>query len=134
MTLIDSVDSIVMLYSYSGFPDRSFALFERHAPLDENTSPLVNAVLGTPDVDGSPSIPSKNPSPAASIRQVSVMPRDHAPPSPDTDSTVKEIIEQDEEVCTEEERDRVRLMRVKSNAMSTLSILLTLMSILVAFA
>ena len=29
MTLVDSVDSILMLYSYADFPERGFAIFEK---------------------------------------------------------------------------------------------------------
>jgi len=75
MTLVDSLDSILMLYSYSGFPERSFRIFERQRS-------------GTGDVE--------------------------------------EISADPESVA--------RSARVKQNAMSGLSIVLTLMSILVAFS
>jgi high-affinity nickel-transport protein len=76
MTLIDSLDSIMMLYSYTGFPERRFTLFVK---------------------SGSPRSPSGQGS--------------------DLDEDRPENIN----------------MRVKMNAMSGLSIILTLMSILVAF-
>ncbi|KIK57282.1 hypothetical protein GYMLUDRAFT_204164 [Collybiopsis luxurians FD-317 M1] len=75
MTLIDSVDSILMLYSYTGFPEHSFSLFERKT---ESIS------------SGQQDLESK-------VRMA-------------------------------------RSTRVKRNAISGLSILLTLMSILVAFS
>lgn len=84
MTLIDSLDSILMLYSYTGFPERKFALFVKR---------------GEPDLPGSP-------------REASL-----AGHEPNVDEDRPEKID----------------MRVKMNAMSGISIVLTLMSILVAF-
>ncbi|KAE9392833.1 NicO-domain-containing protein [Gymnopus androsaceus JB14] len=74
MTLVDSLDSILMLYSYSGFPERSFRIIEKK---NSNNS------LG---VEG--------------------------PTDPESS----------------------RSMRVKQNAISGLSIILTIMSILLAFS
>jgi len=85
MTLIDSLDSILMLYSYTGFPERKFALFVKR---------------GEPDLPGSP-------------REASL-----AGHEPNVDEDRPEKID----------------MRVKMNAMSGISIVLTLMSILVAFS
>ena len=73
MTLVDSLDSILMLYSYSGFPERSFRIIEKRN--SDNS-------LG---VEG--------------------------PTDPES----------------------TRSMRVKQNAISGLSIILTIMSILLAF-
>jgi len=84
MTLIDSLDSILMLYSYTGFPERRFALFVKRGEL------------------GLSSLPGETPL------------VEH---EPDLDEDRPEKIE----------------TRVKMNAMSGLSIILTLMSILVAF-
>jgi len=84
MTLIDSFDSVLMLYSYTGFPERKFALFVRRGEFDSPSS------LG----DASP-----------------------VGHEPDLG----------------EDRPEKINMRVKMNAMSGLSIVLTLMSILVAF-
>ena len=84
MTLIDSFDSVLMLYSYTGFPERKFALFVKRSefgsPSSQGESPLV-------------------------------------PHGSDLNEDRPEKID----------------MRVKMNAMSGLSIILTLMSILVAF-
>ena len=79
MTLIDSLDSILMLYSYAGFPEHKFALFVKRGSFPGET-PLVGH---EPHVD--------------------------------------------------EDRPEKINARVKMNAMSLLSIVLTLMSILVAF-
>lgn len=123
MTLIDSVDSIIMLYSYSGFPDRSFTLFDKR-------------VSRLPNLDDEPSLlaaPSTSPS-------ISTYPEDQivAPArilqTPDVDSKNKvDEIEVGQSAVDALDGEHSRLLRVKKNAMSTLSILLTLMSILVAF-
>ncbi|KAF9067737.1 high-affinity nickel-transport protein-domain-containing protein [Rhodocollybia butyracea] len=80
MTLVDSLDSILMLYSYSGFPEHSIRLFEQRN--SDNRDPQVS--IG-----------------------------------------VEANAESDLRLATS--------TRVKQNAISGLSILLTLMSILVAF-
>ena len=78
MTLIDSLDSIMMLYSYTGFPERKFALFVKSSSPGEPGEALLESGF-------------------------------------------------------DEDRPEKIDMRVKMNAMSGLSIILTLMSILVAF-
>ncbi|EKM51899.1 uncharacterized protein PHACADRAFT_262302 [Phanerochaete carnosa HHB-10118-sp] len=143
MTLIDSVDSIIMLYSYSGFPDRSFALVENVPSLE---SSLETARLGSGDLESpvSPgaktppiyadivSVPAspaiKTPSPAASLQ---ILPRTDSAEVL-TDTAIAKGLHDDNNDSQNNERQRQ--MRVKQNAMSGLSILLTLMSILVAFA
>ncbi len=85
MTLVDSIDSVLMLYSYAGFPERSFKMFESRRDLESEANPTGNAGEGKRELD----------------------PEDEA--RMDTN------------------------MRVKMNAISGLSIALTLMSILVAF-
>lgn len=133
MTLIDSVDSIIMLYSYSGFPDRSFRLFERRITIE--TQNLEDTEL----TETGHSTPNKSPTPPDGINQVPVLDVFEDPGSPssdfkkDNDVTV-EIDQDGVELGKLDSADEVaRLMRVKRNAMSGLSILLTLMSILVAF-
>ena len=84
MTLIDSLDSILMLYSYTGFPEHKFALFVKPGEPGSLNSPGESPVAGRePELDG--------------------------------------------------DRPEKIDMRVKMNAMSGLSIILTLISILVAF-
>jgi len=84
MTLIDSLDSVLMLYSYTGFPERKLALFVKQGEFGSPSSPGENPLVGHgPDLD--------------------------------------------------EDRPEKINVRVKMNAMSGLSIVLTLMSILVAF-
>jgi high-affinity nickel-transport protein len=84
MTLIDSLDSILMLYSYTGFPERKFAFF------------MKSGEFGSPSSLGEAPL-------AGHEREL------------------------------DEDRPEKIDMRVKMNAMSGLSILLTLISILVAF-
>jgi high-affinity nickel-transport protein len=84
MTLIDSLDSILMLYSYTGFPERKFALFVQRGEPRSPGSPIeASLVAHEPNLD--------------------------------------------------EDRPEKIDIRVKMNAMSGLSIVLTVMSILVAF-
>ena len=168
MTLIDSVDSIIMLYSYSGFPDRSFKLFEGRT---EDTKPLVRSAdrddISEPPSPVSPESPispvspsaplrpraqredsmdpSKTPSPLASVAELPARPPSNSgsgtPAVTDSASLkAKAAIFDEENLATTEvdvqpveNEEAKRLRRVKLNAMSGLSIMLTLMSILVAF-
>jgi high-affinity nickel-transport protein len=91
MTLIDSVDSILMLYSYIAFAERNFAVFEKR----ETRNDLEEAQEATPEAS------------APSIKTT------HAE--------------------TEDSSETRGALRIKQNAMSGLSIILTVMSILVAF-
>ncbi|KAI0670977.1 high-affinity nickel-transport protein-domain-containing protein [Trametes maxima] len=123
MTLVDSLDSIVMLYSYAGFPERGFALFE----------PRSRAAL-PPPATADVTIDQVAP---ASIEE---LPRER----PITESNAEEKqqdLYKDEKTAevvsvadAEEPVRRQRALHVKANAMSNLSILLTTMSILVAFS
>ena len=80
MTLIDSLDSIIMLYSYAGFPEHRFALLEDAPVLDKQpsaTQPLVDADAPaspgtkTPsDVEHAAAAPRKSPSPTASLQEL----------------------------------------------------------------
>ncbi|KAI0269739.1 high-affinity nickel-transport protein-domain-containing protein [Gloeopeniophorella convolvens] len=137
MTLLDSVDSILMLYSYSGFPERRFRLFER-PDMDEPDRPDVTfgavatanaAVPCLPDarsddpqgrllIDSEPGLSQPFEQSAYPDRgkkgQAEVVVQD---------ATVREIRENAERKTT-----------VRRNMMSGLSIVLTLMSIVVAFS
>ncbi|KAI0755148.1 high-affinity nickel-transport protein-domain-containing protein [Daedaleopsis nitida] len=129
MTLIDSLDSVIMLYSYAGFPERSFALFELRPELE--AAPAA-AKTKQPDSEA-----------FAEVDEVA-----HAVPRPvqvqveDRKSRDKQAIDGDADADAEvtvavvdpEASARRRALRVKHSAMSNLSILLTVMSILVAFS
>jgi len=114
MTLIDSADSILMLYSYSGFPEHSWAVFEsRRSKLerphtstikDENNRRQRDCATGD----------SKGREPSEHLERMNSK-REQAP-----DNVLEDRITRD--------------TRVKMNVMSGLSIILTLMSILVAFS
>ena len=128
MTLIDSLDSVIMLYSYAGFPERSFALFDRKYASE---LPHSNPNLGPPsDVEAlvvSQSAVDGPPVAASSQHQAEVIPsKPHDPKKAD----VVEEAEVQHDVANPRER---RVLSVKDNAMSNLSIVLTVMSILVAF-
>jgi len=84
MTLIDSLDSVLMLYSYTGFPEHKPVLFVERGGFCSPYSPEETPPVGR-------------------------------------------------EQGRDEDRPEKINMRVKMNAMSGLSIILTLMSILVAF-
>ncbi|THH27572.1 hypothetical protein EUX98_g6615 [Antrodiella citrinella] len=136
MTLIDSVDSILMLYSYSGFPDRTFAIFEpRKAPLPLPSTP-TSPELGSdpfespipPPVTSLPILAAAHP-PATSA--VTIIEADDEPEDSGK-KTGKDPVEVMLEPVMDEQIKRD--LRVKRNAMSGLSVLLTLMSILVAFS
>ena len=114
MTLIDSLDSLVMLYSYAGFPEQSFAVFERRVP-----SALPQAA---PD--------------GIAIASASAPPR--LAPSTESEASEgangnKKMMGGTETVKVDDQIEERRTLTVKNNAMSNLSILLTIMSILVAF-
>lgn len=129
MTLIDSSDSILMLYSYSGFPERSFFIFAKpegdsetikeHADKETPTVPVPVSENVSDDKSGNAKNDlqdrkdndEKNGLPEQPLNTAqSMAPQGHA-----SDSAM------------------ARDIRVKMNMMSGLSIILTLMSILVAF-
>ncbi|RXW24437.1 hypothetical protein EST38_g1429 [Candolleomyces aberdarensis] len=104
MTLLDSVDSVIMLYSYTGFPQRSWKLIEfrpkataAETQTDEVPSDIKEKVI--PDVE-------------------------EGKPKGDIDTNVVEA-QDDEHIAAQS--------RAKMNVMSGLSIVLTVMSILLAF-
>ncbi|KAJ6559097.1 NicO-domain-containing protein [Mycena vulgaris] len=120
MTLIDSADSILMLYSYSGFPDRSWAIFEASKAVADiekcETVPVPDAASSAIANDPEQSPPPVDVNPGATEAQV--------PPNKSVDLRVG----------TPSMTRVTRDLQVKLNVMSGLSILLTLMSILVAFS
>lgn len=142
MTLLDSIDSILMLYSYTGFAEHRFHLFE---PARENDAP--------------DQISSAYREAAATSVSVAQLPRSHVndenetergplsgvPPALGEQSEQNASSQEDKkepvEVQVEDADATIRDIRkearreliVKRNMMSGLSILLTLMSIVVAF-
>lgn len=104
MTLIDSLDSILVLYSYAGFPEHSLRIFEYGASEHSTTEQPIQL-------------------PASPVEEIE--PGLLSPTGTETPLNVKAL---------EKEDRTARDMRVKMNMMSGLSIILTLMSILVAFS
>ena len=130
MTLIDSSDSILMLYSYSGFPERSFFIFAKsegdsetikeHTRNDTTTLPVPKSE-NVSDNKGGNTVNDLQDKKDDEKNELSEEPRDPAQltaPSPQKHASDSAM---------------ARDIRVKMNVMSGLSIILTLISILVAF-
>ena len=132
MTLIDSCDSILMLYSYSGFPERSFFIFSKSEGIPEtikehagNDTPTV-----TVPVPKSESVSDNKSRNAENDLQVQERKDDEKNGLPeDPLDPAQSIAPQGHASDSAMARD----IRVKMNMMSGLSIILTLISILVAF-
>ena len=140
MTLIDSSDSILMLYSYSGFPERSFFIFSKSPPerdsheetieehtttgndSDTHTDPVPTSEIISDDKSGNAQndLQDRKDDEKKGLQQEPMDPTlaQSTTPRPQGHASDSEL-----------ERD----IRVKMNMMSGLSIILTLMSILVAF-
>lgn len=121
MTLVDSVDAILMLYSYSGFPDRSWAIFEKAIVPEDGD---IFQVPGN-TAQGNPSVQEVSP-PALEEGIQEISRTEQEPPDAPEETKVPKNSEL-RSLCL------ARDLRVKKNTMSGLSIVLTLMSILVAF-
>lgn len=130
MTLIDSSDSILMLYSYSGFPERSFFFFAKSE--SEGDSETIKEH-------------TRNDTPAVLVPKSENLSDDK---SGNAKNDLQDIKDDEKIGLPEEPLDTAQSMapqghasdsamardiRVKMNMMSGLSIILTLMSILVAF-
>ena len=138
MTLIDSSDSILMLYSYSGFPERSFFIFAKSDSDSEGGSETIkeqdgdDTVTSAGPVPGSGSMSDDDKSGDAKIhlqRRKDDDEKNGLPEEPALDHPVQSVAPQGHASDSAMARD----IRVKMNMMSGLSIILTLMSILVAF-
>lgn len=125
MTLVDSADSILMLYSYTGFAERSFVVFS-------STPERIHRRKNNPGFEdlNEKSLPIKEDSPhlCADIGRPENSNIEVTCPNEANDAELGGRI-------TETNADKTieRDTRVKMNVMSGLSIILTLMSILVAF-
>ncbi|KAH9846110.1 high-affinity nickel-transport protein-domain-containing protein [Lenzites betulinus] len=129
MTLIDSLDSVIMLYSYAGFPERNFALFESRAREPALPRAAAPSAVGPRSADV-----SQDPDIAELTREgLEAEDEKNTEFKGDNNKTGAAAVVQDAGVY-EDETERRRALRVKHNAMSNLSILLTIMSILVAFS
>jgi nickel/cobalt transporter (NiCoT) family protein len=134
MTLIDSTDSIVMLYSYAGFPTNGWRLFEQ---------PQDDAVQREREAATNEIAAMANDSTALNIASSSVVrgpveanirdPEKAEIKAADTAVAVaaaNAVVNEKEEV---EPPTMTVNLRVKRHLMSNLSVLLTAMSIVVAF-
>src|ERR1700722_2195342 len=128
MTVIDSADSILMLYSYTGFAETSLAIFEKPKLSDPLLSlPSEPRVIPPVERAGTSITTSRPPSIVEEIRTSAPL----AVATPDvglehTNSTSRI----DDRRVTE---DVSRTLRLKRNMVSGLSMVLTFMSIMVAF-
>ncbi|KAF9468489.1 high-affinity nickel-transport protein-domain-containing protein, partial [Collybia nuda] len=114
MTMVDSMDSVLMLYSYSGFPEKSWIVLER-IPRDR----IISDENGVHEGQGK-TLPE-----LGTTIALEVHPKDLG----GTADAPEVMPSQGINVDTKVSRD----VQVKLNVMSGLSIILTLMSILVAF-
>jgi len=143
MTLLDSIDSILMLYSYTGFPEQGFRLIE-HA--DENDAPeqesrpFREAAATSVSAAQVPRSPSGDPNGRCPPTSASPLLGQQSAQSGSSEGDKKQPVARD--VLVEDTDARIRDIRrraqreltVKRNMMSGLSIVLTLMSIIVAFS
>lgn len=162
MTLVDSVDSIIMLYSYAGFPSQGWSIWEKktfpsqaigpteptgldHSHVQANTTdPPSSCLPETEDppeqpVDLSPcdiSTQEEDPGPMSSTTKVLV-----ASPTPHGEvEGVRNLLQSiapdrhpDSDLNESAQDEELKLkLMLKHNTMSSLSIALTLVSILVS--
>jgi high-affinity nickel-transport protein len=140
MTLLDSIDSILMLYSYTGFPEQRFRLFE---PMSDNDVPeqgydvYREAAATHISAAQSPHSDSGNTNghcpladaPTALSRQ----PEQVGVAEEDKKEAVTVVVVGADAGIRDIRKKAQRELLVKRNIMSGLSIVLTLMSIIVAF-
>ena len=107
MTLLDSVDSIIMLYSYTAFPEHSWKLFEKKT---RTTNPEIAHETTNPEA---------RPAPSTGKDDLKEVDPEKAPAEGD--------------LVRETDPSTAVVMRAKTNVMSNLSIALTILSILLAF-
>lgn len=140
MTLLDSIDSILMLYSYTGFPEQRFRLFEPAPGYDapeqgygvyREAAATRFSVAHSPHSQGGDAndrcpLADVSPAPGGQTEQIGFSQEDKKEPVAavvaDADARMRDI-----------RKKAQRELIVKRNMMSGLSIVLTLMSIIVAF-
>ncbi|EIN12727.1 hypothetical protein PUNSTDRAFT_60012 [Punctularia strigosozonata HHB-11173 SS5] len=130
MSLIDSLDSILMLYSYTGFPERSWTIFARDRSQSQMNGDLESKMMHVRQIDER------------------VVPEEATLPSPERDQAPPSIREEGRELPLEDYKSEVkdipgdegenmvqrRNTVIQQTTMSNLSLILTLMSIIVAFS
>lgn len=139
MTLLDSIDSILMLYSYTGFTEHRFRIFE---PARENDGADHMTIAYREAAATSVSAAQLPGSRGSHEDETERRPLSGVPPAPGEQSEQGDkkqpvdvqVEEADTDArITDIRKEAQRELMVKRNMMSGLSILLTLMSIVVAF-
>ncbi|KAJ1303312.1 hypothetical protein OPQ81_011509 [Rhizoctonia solani] len=136
MTLVDSADSVLMLYSYADFPEKGFSLFEhRGSTILGHSSVFSQSTLqSTPEAQPGPStdveITPTPLSPKQSITSHHTLP-DPNHSNPEDPELQAGLVGDEYKITLTEQRT---LEQAAKNTMSGLSIILTLLSILVAFS
>ncbi|KAH9065490.1 NicO-domain-containing protein [Lactarius vividus] len=135
MTLLDSIDSILMLYSYTGFPDRRFHVFEpaEVEGVSEGQSTTYQKAAATTRTSRSGNDDSNQLGLPVGVDPAS-RPQSEQSSEQDKKRQVEIIVEDADENIRDIRKKARRDMAVKRNMMSGLSIVLTLMSIIVAFS
>ena len=142
MTLVDSADSVLMLYSYSGFPERSFFVFEKRenaasGVVREESRPewedQEKAITGEDNTQDKAEEPSALKSESVQVEEVREAMGKDLKPAQIKIGDPEKLQEGGEKLAVIVDEGMERDRRVKLNVMSGLSITLTLMSILVAF-
>ena len=142
MTLVDSADSVLMLYSYSGFPERSFFVFEKR----EKTASGVmreatrrgwegpeKVITGEDNKQDKAEEPSALDSESVQVEEVREAMGEDLKPAQIKIGDPEKLQESEEKMAVIVDEGMERDRQAKLNVMSGLSITLTLMSILVAF-
>ncbi|KAG8705844.1 hypothetical protein FRC08_001417 [Ceratobasidium sp. 394] len=133
MTLVDSADSVLMLYAYADFPEKSFAIFERRDASSNSTqsSKSSRSVLGVGPSGAQE--PIDEITPASPIQKHPISSKTNLP---DLERAVSnaESVESREFDGGMTTKQQQTLEQAAKNTMSSLSIVLTLLSILVAFS
>jgi nickel/cobalt transporter (NiCoT) family protein len=140
MTLLDSIDSILMLYSYTGFPEQRFRLFEPapeyHAP-EQGYGVYREAAATRVSFAQSPHSQGGDANDRCPLAEVSPALDGQTDPIGFSEEDKKEpvaavVVDADARIRDIRKKAQRELI-VKRNMMSGLSIVLTLMSIIVAF-
>ena len=131
MTLIDSLDSILMLYSYSGFPENGWAIFAHERVLVDIKHPVGVGVDEESATVGLTAASDQDPPHESSADGQGL--QETTPTTPRHSSSHSKSPTGTADIPSPQADGMQRDLRVKENMMSGLSIVLTLMSILVAF-
>jgi high-affinity nickel-transport protein len=127
MTLVDSVDSILMLYSYTGFANHSWRIFEpRSSSSRTGDARSVNKHGAVCSID-------ERTVEACSATADEVVPVNQSRDANETENKTVDNAGHDSDRDTARREHDDHMLLVKRNTMSELSITLTTMSILLAF-